>query len=406
MEQELLLILGGAGGYIIKILEGALRPYFTQKAVPKLLDRLRARRHRVKIDSLDRLSEVLNSGDVVPGDLIEGSALFSSYSVSHLSSLPLPFQAANVVNQLLRPALQSAQISMPITEVLPTSRFPLVHDDFRVGFLYPPTMWGFGVPMSHDGTSATLPWICAHPIIVPTGQYDSLDNTVVRYRARVHELPISLMRTIVPQLTDDEYEDLRRRGQLSFLSVDAEDVTWMRHSAPRPHDTIVGSCFLELHWEDEEVYQAGLREFTMAVDKGIKAACGTIGARAPEMQQYTKEGFDKANIWYGNGFGITQSRALPYLSIQMSTDLSDPDTVALHRNLIEQFTRALTDTIGSTYELPAEKDINGITGFRPASFTLLKSTAARTIDHPILKAVRDWLSTKSGTSLAKQSETT
>ncbi|HZS58330.1 MAG TPA: hypothetical protein VFA43_03605 [Gemmatimonadaceae bacterium] len=388
--------------WIGKTLGPSALVYAAQKLYPTATEKIKVIRHTSGLDSPELLSELVSAHSVKTGEYVEGAAFFSLSTVSHTPMVPLMVQ----VETLMRGTVGAIMAGyMPDFRtagyVLPTTKFPLVHDAYRVGFLYPthmggggnpspyPAGWGgFWLPLLNDGTVQSLPFqgrlIC---ILPATCDFATLDNRLVKYRGRIITLDASDVRMAFPGISDDRCETLLADAS-PFLSM-AEDNTYIEYYDNSPATIILGSHFLETHWEDKNII-ADVQNFPGVLQSALVSS---VSGR-PEVKslQYSFNSAQNVHLWFGRGIAVTQPVGLPYFHFQITAPLNDRPNKQLTIDAFTDISQSLTASINQHYSTPARPgDLDSIDGYTSATHTILQSSAARTIKEPVLLAVKNWL---------------
>jgi hypothetical protein len=279
----------------------------------------------------------------------------------------------------------ASKIGNPIKFVLPTTKFPIVHDEFRVAFLYPHNMSGFAVPLLHDGSVEQLPFRGCQLCIVRYADALRLDNKIVHYRARVMQVGKSHLEAVYPGIRDDVYDQMFSAGMLFFLSA-VEDDCGVDYFEESPRSLIAGSHFLETHWE----IAAAVRDptFRHVIGAAVDEAAGLAGI---PKAQYAFERVNSLNSWHAPTYNIIQPNGLPYFHFQMNTVLNEHPERERIQGAFDLMSDHLITAVNTHYGTPGKKDLDSIDGYESPRHTILQSTAARTIEDPVLKAVRHWL---------------
>jgi hypothetical protein len=324
MDAITAFLTGIAIPYIAKLLNGAVSPFLSQTVIPNLITKIKLLKDTYPLNSPELLKDLISDGTVKPGQLVEGMALFSFYADSHAPEVRLPIQINLIGGALMQMAQQGLKNPPnPPAYILPTTRFPLVHDSYRIGFLYPENLFGFGVPMFHDGTVRTLPFLGKLSCVVRAEDSLAIDNCVVKYRARVVTLPKSDVLGTFPGLTDDAYERMLQSGLLNILST-IEQETYIERFTDNAGRVLVGSHFLETHWEQPHVIQN--QRFAVELQKAIHDACKKADLPVP---RFYSEKVKKLNLWAGANFTFTLPNGFPYFHFQANTDLNNAEVMGI-----------------------------------------------------------------------------
>ncbi len=390
-----------AADWIAKSLTGAALSYFTQKLFPSSVEKIKVIRQTSHLESPELLTDLVGSASLKPGQYVEGVGFFSLSTVSHKPMVPLMVQIDTLVEGTLG-ALLAGRLPDFRTAgyVLPTTQFPIVHDDYRVGFLYPtrmggghqspyPAGWGgFWMPLLNDGTVQSLPFLGRLICILPTGRdLGALDNRLVKYRGRIMTLSASDLRIACPGISDDRCDALLADGSV-FLSM-AEDNTSIAYYEGSPAEVIVGSHFLETHWEHKDVI-ADAQNFPAVLQNALISSLAGH-SEAPPLRQ-TLNSAQNVNLWFGKGIAVTQPVGLPYFHFQLTAPLNERPNKQLAREAFNDISESLITRIDRHYSIAGQtQDLDSIDGYTSATHTILQSSAARTITEPVLLAVKNWL---------------
>ena len=317
---------------------------------------------------------------------MEGTAYLSAYTHSHVPNVPLSMQMGGIAHAVM--SGNPGNVANAIAQVLPTTRYPIVSDNFRVGFLYPHRMNGFAIPFMHDGSVKTLPWLGRLTCIVPAAEYASLDHRIVKYRARVMVIGKSDVVAVYPGISDDTYDQLRQSGRLYFVSM-IEDDTAIEFFEESPHQLIAGSHFLETHWESPDAITDG--QFSKILDAAIKAGASEVGYSQP---QHMVERVKHLHVWNGGSYYLTQPQGFPYFHLQVNAPLNEHPQRDDIRKAFDAMAAAVIRNLNAHYGGGDEKDVNSVDDYTRGGYTILQSTAARSITDPVLAAVRGYLERK------------
>lgn len=374
-------------GYIARVLQGAFLPYLTQKTAPAIIARIKEKRETIALSTPELLRDHIANGSVKTGQFVEGNAFFTPFTDSHKPIAPIQPRINDVVSAMFQMFQQQAQDPKnPYVYVLPTTKFPIVNDDYRVGFLYPETMSGFGIPLFHDGTVKTLPFMGRLICILKAADLMPVENCIVKYRGRVLTVPKSDFLAVFPGLTDDLYEEMVRDGRLNFLSL-IEDGTYIEFFCNTPQEVIIGSHFIETHWEIDQLGRG--KDFGVELNAAIIEACRKEDIPPP---QYYSEQVNNLNVWTGSNYSFTQPRGVPYFNFQVHTNLNPSDVAVYNKSKFDAIAKAVIGQMQDVYNAGGTpKDVDAVNDFKSPCFTILQSTAARSIEDPVYKSVIRWL---------------
>lgn len=272
---------------------------------------------------------------------------------------------------------------------LPTTKFPLVHDDFRLAFLYPVNMMGFAIPLIPDMTAKTAPYVSGQMCVVRNRDLASIENRICHFRGRVLTIPISEFKEVYPEADDNDYDNLLRSGALNVLFI-GDDDTHIEYEEDSTYKEIIGSHFMEVHWENPDVLKSQDQEFAVVLNDAINVICHENNFDTPS---YSYEQVKGINTWIAPGYSISRPSGVPYVHLQMNTDLNYSDVSRRVEEEFNIFSGGIISAINEHYGIvEKKKDVNAINNYEPSQYTVLQSTAARSIQDPVLKVARSWLS--------------
>ena len=243
------------------------------------------------------------------------------------------------------------------------------------------------MPLLNDGTVQSLPYlgrlVC---ILSASSNFATLDNRMVKYRGRIMTLDASDLRIAFPGISDDRCEALLADGSL-FLSM-AEDNTYIEYYEESPASIIVGSHFLETHWEEKDV-TADTQNFPGVLQSALLSSL----AGRPEVPtlRYTFNSAQSVHLWFGKGIAVTQPVGLPYFHFQITAPLNERANKQLASDAFTDISESLIASIDRHYATAHPQDLDSIDGYTSTKHTILQSSAARTITEPVLLAVKNWL---------------
>lgn len=218
---------------------------------------------------------------------------------------------------------------------------------------------------------------------------------MVKYRAQVVELPRSAFKEVLPDITDEQYDLLRKNGLLCMLSTLGEG-TYIEYLEPKASDIIYGGHFIRTHWEQPEVLTK--QNFRDVLHDAIMQACQHVDLPTPRRIHHTgttDEPNKEFERWIGHGFFVTNPHPLPLFDLQTVTDIS-AGIITEDDRRFDAMKDVIIDSINYSYNLSGDiKDVDGIHDFAATTHTILQSTAARSVTNPVLVAVRNWLEKKS-----------
>lgn len=391
-------------GYVAAVLDQAVRPYLAEHLVTPALDTLKSSANTTPLEEPGGLSALLKSGTVKPGEFVSGTAFFSLHTNGPATiqpSLGFSFKGAdtNTTSTFdlgglfgMSPSIPipggSTLPHIPIAQFCSSIKFPIVDDVKRVGFLYPKEMSGFAIPSTYSGSPLYhRREIC----LVNQKDLPNIEHAIVKYRGQVVEIPRSAFREVLPKMTDEFYDTLRTNGFLNVLSFVTDD-TYIKYSEPKLNDFIYGGQFVRLHWEDKTILADNA--FPNILDESIKLACEEVDLPLPVRNHFThnsKSAEHTFDRWLGHGFIVSTPHPLSMLDFQQITDISSGNDME-DRARFEKMKGIIIECIRDNYNLADEtKDVDGVHDFTNTPHTILQSTAAQGITHPMLVAVRNWL---------------
>lgn len=383
------LMLGFFGGLIADSLRDAIGSYLAESLLPEARARLRAAIHTKHVCTPEELGPRLANGNIKPGEYVEGTAFMSMYTATNLPRFPLQYDMNHVMDSMIEAMHAGGGVPNPVVTVLPTTQFPVRHSEYRVAFLYPHRLQGFGIPFMSDGTVEALPFLARHVCIVPLGIADNLANRIVSYRCRVLQIPKDDIDEHFGPISDDAYESMRKAGKLTFLSAVESQTSIQDFEAP-PSPFLIGSHFLETHWEQPEVLSSN--DFGAALNSAVHAALAAHNLPAPRASTRGGQGLPPMNCWALPGFTVMQPQGLPYFHLQLQSNLMGGPTAEHDRNMFEGISSMIVDGIEHHFGLSGPRDLDAVSNYnRDSHNTILQSSAARTITDPILSGVRSWL---------------
>lgn len=388
------------GGFIADSLMGGLKAYVVETAYPWLREWIKVQTGTIHVCTPDELPSLLATGAIKAGDYVEGTGFFSLYTDSHQPRFPLDMDIPFVMDSFIAAMEDEFSRGMPnpIYRVLPTTQFPIRHQDYRVGFLYPHRMPGFGIPWVVDGTAKTLPFLGRQTCIVPLDVADKLANRVVKYHARVITVRKDDIDRLFGPISDDRYEDMRQHGLLTFLSA-VDSHTGIEDFEPSAFPFLIGSHFIETHWEQPEVVNSN--EFGPILNRAIEEVLVAHGYPAPRYSIGGGKAMPgQMHRWTLPSLTIVQPRGLPYFHFQIRTNLLDKEQSKRDRDLFEVVKNGIIGRVNDSFGLDTRQDLNSTDNYeRLSSNTILQSTAARKLNSPVLAGVRGWLERKNHESI-------
>jgi len=390
-------------GYVVAVLDHAVRPYLAEHFVTPALETLKARAKSTTLEEPGGLSALLEKGVVKPGEFVSGTAFFSLHTdgpAVFQPSLGFSFKGPQTTEKTfnfgslfgLAPSISIPEGSglprEPIAQFCSSIKFPIVDDVKRVGFLYPKEMSGFAVPEVYSGTPLyRRREIC----LVHQKDLPKIEHAVVKYRGQVVEIPRSAFRDAFPQMTDEFYDFMRVKGYLNVLSF-VTDGTFIEYSKPKLNDFVYGGQFVRLHWEDEALLADNA--FSTTLHEGIMQACEEVSLPLPKRNHHTTQSTDGEHTfdrWLGHGFIVSTPHSLPMLDFQQITDISSGSNLE-DLTRFEKMKGIIIESIRDKYNLAdGVKDVDGVHDFINTPHTILQSTAAKGISQPMLVAVKKWL---------------
>jgi hypothetical protein len=396
VDSQSFTSLASAGTWISKSLLGGVEPHYKQALMPLLAEKTGVQQHTSRLDSPDKLAELLQAGTVAPGQYVEGTAFFSRSTVSH-DPMTLGLRINTIVEDVMR-GLTQGRLGPPGMPryVFPTTRFPSVHPTHRVAFLYPVYMYGFAVPLIHDGTTRSLPFLGRQVCILKGKDRSDLECRIVKYRARIITVNPDDLHAVYSGIADNDCASLLAGNGRCFLSI-AEDNTFIEFHEnsfveSSAVSAIIGSHFLETHWEQPEVL-ADAAAFPEVLQSALLGA--TSGR--PQVGRLTRafDDMNKLNLWYTKTIEVTQPAGLPYVHFRLTAPLNDRPNRQLARDAFHEISDGMLDHINRHYSVAtARNDLNSIDNYSTSRYTLLQSSAARMINKPVLTEVRGWLARK------------
>ena len=220
-----------------------------------------------------------------------------------------------------------------------------------------------------------------------------IENAVVAYRGRVVEVHRRAFREAVPQITDEDYESLRRSGLLCMLSI-IEEGTHIEYLEERTNEIMYGGTLVRAHWEQQEALTG--EHFAEVLGAAIRDTCKHSNLPEPGLSRHTDKQGDSTRMyerWLGQGFIVTREAPLPMFDFQMITDIGSE--IAEDNARFKVMMDRMISYIDHEYNVDRPvKDIDGTHDFTQSACSILQSRVAQNISHPLLAAVRTWLERK------------
>jgi hypothetical protein len=390
-----LVALGVSSGVAQAILTPLYEPiaeFFATNVSSTVLSRWKLNRETVKLGAPEDLPAMIAHGQVLPGQMVQGSGYFSLLRPTHpRPEIQLHNQTGGMIAALMAGGPDA--LANSITHVHAATGLPSLNGT-RMAFIYPHHMWGFGAKFANDGTPKTIPFLGRIIILMKEGTWLGLPDRIVEFRARMMLLDAADLKAVMPEYTDDLFDTLLGAGKLSFLDARDEGCFVRNYDQP-PNATMFAAHVLSAHWGIPSGPDADRDRFVRALEAGIAQACADLKCTPPTRGVERAERDAGSITWFQEGFQIYQPSTGPTVHVQMNTDHRSEQRTEVAAQF-SALTSAIVRAVDSEFSVKRDVTDVDFTDAREApKMTILQSPEARHVDtDPALAGLRHWLEKK------------